>query len=223
MKKLTVLFFVIFISLSVNAQFKLGLRGGISTSQVDLTKAINVAQENDNETTLNFTSNTPFGFHLGAVAQISILGFFIQPEALFTTTGHKVTIKEIQQTDDYFYKVVKQRDFRLDIPVLMGVKFGPARLGVGPVASINLYTKDKVSDAVNEAVGTESTSTKTSFNDVVWSLQFGAGLDILKLLAIDVKYELGLNKFSDGIRIGNHDYRFSKKANQFILSIGVFF
>lgn len=219
-QKLISLFFAISISLTVNAQFKIGLRGGGSVSQMNLTKAIDIVQEGDYDSKLNFATNTSFGLHLGAISQITLGSFFIQPEAIFHTTGQKITVNEIKQDEEYFSKIVEQRDYRLDIPVLAGVKLGPVRLGLGPVASIKLHTKDKIADAVDEAL--KENLTKVTFNDVTWSAQIGVGIDILELIAIDIRYEIGLTKISDGIKIEGVDYNFSEKANQIVFSVGLY-
>mgnify|MGYP000454022908 CR=1 FL=1 len=74
MKKLLFLFALIGTLSAVNAQgIKFGLRGGVSSTQVKMTDAIEVSRAiNGQDTTflVNFASNTPMGFHGGFFAQI---------------------------------------------------------------------------------------------------------------------------------------------------------
>jgi len=226
MKKLSILILMIGIIGTTHAQLlKFGLRFGASSTQVKLSDAIQVRraiQGGDTTYVLNFANNTPMGFHFGGFAQIGIAGIFIQPEILFATTGGEV---EIIDAGTNIERSAKQRDFRIDVPVLVGWKFGPARLGTGPVASFNLFTKDEVADIVGElsSDGGSSPTAETMFKKAVWGWQLGAGVNILGKIAIDAKYEFGLSKLGDGLSIDGQKYNFSKRANQAILSIGYMF
>ena len=229
MKKLLILFALVGTISVVNAQFlRFGLRGGVSSTQVNMTDAIEVTRAiNGQDTTflVNFASNTPMGFHGGFFAQISLGGIFIQPEFLFATTGGEVAVSGVNQAMESFSKSAKQRNLRIDIPVLVGMKFGPARLGIGPVASFNLLNKDEVADIVSEVTDNEgqSTTAETLFKKAVWGAQIGAGLNVLGKIALDVKYEFGLSKLGDGLNVEGQEYKFSKRANQLIFSVGYMF
>ena len=229
MKKLLFLLAFIGIISAANAQFlKFGIRGGVSSTQVKMTDAIEVTRNiNGQDTSLfvNLASNTPMGFHGGFFAQIALGGIFIQPEILFATTGGEVEVSGVDQAFNSFTRSAKQRNLRIDIPVLVGMKFGPARLGIGPVASFNLLNKDEVADIVSEAAENDgqSTTAETLFNKASWGAQVGAGLNILGKIALDVKYEFGLSKLGDGLNVKGQEYTYSKRANQLILSVGYMF
>ncbi|HOG20068.1 MAG TPA: porin family protein [Salinivirgaceae bacterium] len=229
MKKLTLLI-VLAGALSIaNAQFfKYGIRVGASASQVKMSDLVEITKSvNGQDTTylVNFASNTPLGFHGGFFAQISLAGVYIQPEFLFATTGGEVKVKTGKEAVDEFSKSAKQRNLRIDIPVIVGMKLGPARLGLGPVASFNLLNKDEVAGIVNEAINNEgqSQTAETKFRTAVWGAQLDAGVNIFGKIALDIKYEFGLSKIGDGLKIGGQEYKFSKRANQFILSVGYMF
>ncbi len=223
MKKLTLLIVLAGAFSIANAQFfKYGIRVGASASQVKMSDFVKIKQSvNGQDTTylVNLASNTPLGFHGGFFSQISVAGVYIQPEFLFATTGGEV---EIKKAGEAVSKAVKQRDLRIDIPVVVGMKLGPARLGLGPVATFNLFNRDDVAKFITEEVSA-SEKAKTVFRKAVWGLQLDAGVNILGKIALDVKYEFGLSKIGDGIKIGDTKYDFSKRANQFIFSVGYMF
>ncbi len=229
MKKVLFLTVLTGLFLGTNAQgIKFGLRGGVSSTQVKMTDAIKVTRAIDGQDTtflVNFASNTPMGFHGGFFAQVSLGGLFIQPEFLFATTGGEVKVESGNQALYAFSKSAKQRNLRIDVPVLVGMKFGPARLGLGPVASFNLLNKDEVADIVSEVAENDgqSNTAETLFKKAVWGFQLGAGLNILGKIALDVKYEFGLSKLGDGLNVEGQEYKFSKRANQAIFSVGYMF
>ncbi|HPW67201.1 MAG TPA: porin family protein [Salinivirgaceae bacterium] len=219
MKKLTLLIVLAGVFSIANAQlFKFGIRGGVSSSQVKMSKFVEVPKSGQDTIRINLDPKTPLGFHGGVFSQISILGVYIQPEFLFATTGGEVEIKQAGEV----VKTVKQRDLRIDVPLVFGMKLGPARLGLGPVASFNLFNRDDVARFINDEVGSNEKA-KTVFKKAVWGLQLDAGVNILGKIALDVKYEFGLSKIGDGIKIGDTKYDFSKRANQFIFSVGYMF
>jgi len=219
MRKLVILSIILFTFVSVDAQlFKYGIRGGINSSQLKLTDMVEVkAADGTVTSTMYFKPTKAFGFHFGAFSQIAVAGFFFQPELLFVTSGDKVEVEV-----DGKKQTANQRDWRFDIPLMVGWKFGPARLGIGPVASFNLHKKDELNDIINETTKTESTNFTT--NKAVWGLQVGGGLNVLGKLAFDIKWQYGLTKFGESVTIGNNKYDFSQdRKNQLIISVGYFF
>jgi len=109
---------------------------------------------------------------------------------------------------------IKKMEFKkLDIPVLAGFKFGPARVNVGPVASIIINSK---ADLI-ETPGYEEKLKGASFG-----YQAGVGIDILSI-SLDVRYEGNFSKLGDGVNIGGEDFEFDSRNPQFIFSLGIFF
>lgn len=226
MKKLLFLFALIGTISAANAQFlKFGLRGGVSSTQLKIDDVVKVINANDEVVTLELATNTPLGFHFGGFAQIALGGIFIQPEFLFATTSSEITVTNTVDALENLKKDAKQRNFRIDIPVLVGMKFGPARLGIGPVASFNLLNKDEFSDIVGEVAANDgqSNTAETLFKTAVWGAQIGAGLNIFGKIALDVKYEFGLSKLGDGMKVKGQDINFNQRSNQVIFSVGYMF
>jgi hypothetical protein len=154
------------------------------------------------------------GFHIGVMGRLNVFNLFLQPELLFNTTGGKLLIEEIQGGSTL--NTVKQVKYsKLDLPVLIGIKFGPARVNAGPVASVTLASNSEIDDIIPNL--------ETLSKGATIGLQVGVGLDILKTITLDARYESGLSKLGDKFSIGNTDYPFDSRNSKFILSLGFFF
>jgi hypothetical protein len=139
---------------------------------------------------------------------------YIQPEVLFSTSTTEVQIQEIDQ-GTVVDEVTKEQKFnKIDVPLMAGWKFGPARIQFGPVASIVLSNESAIEAAYDY---------EEEFNKATWGYQVGAGLDLFSTLTLDIKYEGSLSKFGDGIVVGDTKREFDSRPNQFIFSLGIFF
>jgi len=201
--KVVLLFVLALFSLSAFCQFKLGVRAGLTSSSI---KASDITAGNVQVSTL---SNAKLGFQGGLILQIAVAGMYLQPEMLLSSTGGQVQVKDVNST-----VVMNQRFTKLDIPVIIGEKIGPLRLGLGPVASIVL---NKPNDAINFS----STSVESKYHHATFGYQFDVGLDIWKL-AFDVKYEGNLSYLGNGINVGGTNYKFDSRNHQFIFGVALF-
>lgn len=188
------------------AQVKFGLRAGISSSSLN---SSDIVQDNYEYRTL---SDVKVGFHAGLFSQIRISGMYIQPEFLLSSTGGEVQIRDLTSGQA---KVQDQRFTKLDIPVMVGWRFGPLRLGAGPIASILL---SKPADAIDFS----GTSVKRKFNSATFGYQLDLGLD-LGNFAVDVKREGNLTRLGNGVVIGGEERKFDSRNSQWLLSVGLFF
>jgi hypothetical protein len=213
--------FFLSICLTTEAQIKFGVRGGLSSSQVKIDKKFDLASLGSADIDeIEFKDKNPkLGFHAGGFMQLTIGTFYLQPEVLFVVTGGEVEITKFngQEVD---IEIAQQRFNRLDIPVVGGMKFGPARLGLGPVASINLKSNDQLKKIIENETDLDS---EEQFADATWAFQLNAGLNIFGTLVVDAKYEFGLSKLGEGVEIDGQDFNFSQRNNQVILSVGWFF
>ncbi|MGV3539263.1 MAG: porin family protein [Rufibacter sp.] len=195
MKKLLLLS-VILVTTAAVAQaqlFTLGVKGGVSSSSVDFKNAKgNVTQfkEGDNVT----------GFHAGAFARVSVLGFLVQPELVFSSSGGKIEQSSGSgTTGDQIQEVGFSH---LDVPVLFGYSFFKiARVYAGPVASV----------LINSDFGDEKVS--KYLDDADWGFQLGAGVDVSRFTA-DVRYERLTRAYKDETQ------SFDMAGQQVILSLG---
>lgn len=202
--------------------FALGIKGGLNSSKLKMKDVAATIKDDKTGQEMEYLmedASSGLGFHIGGFARINALAVFIQPEIYYTNMSSNITISpkngsvSKEETD-----VIKNH--RIDIPIIVGAKFGPARLGLGPVASFNLKSDAKVSDEYKETFGKGLENAK---NTAVFSLQVGAGLDILKKLTLDLRYEFGLSKLGDEVTIRGKQYKTSQHANSFIASIGWMF
>jgi hypothetical protein len=203
MKKLLIILMCLGFITAINAQVKFGLRAGLNSHYVsgdDFTFE---------DITISNVKGSNVGFHAGVMMQVSFLGVFIQPELLLSSVGNEVKIVDLDET-----RFADQKFTKLDIPVMVGKRFGPARIGVGPVATIMLNSTSELNDFDNYSA---------KFKTATFGFQAGLGLDIAKKIALDLKYEGSLSKLGSGITVGGEERPFDSRARQLIFSVGFLF
>ncbi|ARS38562.1 hypothetical protein CA265_02245 [Sphingobacteriaceae bacterium GW460-11-11-14-LB5] len=170
---LTVAFLLVglFASAQVLPSFQLGIKAGANFSKFD--------SEN------TFNSNNRAGFYGGLWARVGAAGVYFQPELY-------VSGKKADLVSESTGEVNKVRFTSLDVPLLVGTKFGAAgiglRLNTGPMFSLILDENQSFGQAAGSVF-------KADFKNQAMAWQFGAGLD-LKKLSFDARYELGLSKIN---------------------------
>lgn len=193
------------IGLSATSQIRFGLRGGINTAYFNAKDVVV-----QNEYRLETVSDANIGFHGGVMAQLSFFGLFLQPELLLSTIGHDLRVEDLSE-NGAVSRIREQSFTKLDFPVLAGKRFGPARIGIGPVGTIMLSTDSEPNDYG-----------EIDYNNATFGFQVGAGLDI-SFLAIDLKYEGNLTRLGSSMEIAGQERSFDSRARQIILSIGILF
>jgi hypothetical protein len=194
MKKLVLVLFVTLSSITVFAQKNgLGIKGGLSSTQVNFEGGQLVP------------SDAQMGYHLGVFARFGGVGFFVQPEVLFTqTSGQFVEISSLSSIPPINYEA---KFNRLDVPVMAGFRLLKIiRVMAGPIASFNI-------DSSLQEAG--KTVQNIDFKNATLGYQTGVGVD-LGNLSIEGKYEGGLSKFTENVGTYNADNR----INQWVLSVG---
>ncbi len=94
------------------AQFALGLKGGLNLSKLNF-------QDNLNANVSNRT-----GFHAGAFALIKITAFAIQPEVLFSKQGSKFTVNTTSYEANFDYIAVPVM-LKFYLPLGLNLQAGP--------------------------------------------------------------------------------------------------
>ena len=207
MKKSGLLLTFILIALfSTNALGSgIGVRGGLNFSSLPSTSQI--VHEG---TTIESLPDSYTGFHFGLVGYLSLLNFFVQPELLYTQTGQEMAVSLADgQVMDYFSNTYSH----LSIPVIGGTSFGPLRVGIGPVLSVLLDSKQGIPNIMGEDLDFQNNNATVGF-------QAMAGVKIGNLM-LDLKYEGNLSRLSDGISIGDTPVDFDTRPRQFIISLGL--
>lgn len=171
--------------------FHLGLKTGINMASLKG----NVGDESNR-----------LGYQAGVWARVGGAGFYVQPEVYLGSKGGE--FGSIQQDGTTYEGDAKVNFTTLDIPVLVGNKFGFEKLNfrimAGPVVSF-LLNKDSKE---NYAVATDFDNYK---NQTI-GVQTGAGVD-LGNLSFDLRYEKGLSNID---KSGKYD----QKQNLWHLSLG---
>lgn len=194
MKKVIMLMALLATSVAAKAQLSAGVKAGLSTANVEIQKVRNDPWQYTKAENVT-------GYHAGAFARLQVAGFFVQPEAMLTSTGGKI---EVSGTDNLGVRVEDFKFNRLDIPVMVGYNFfDVVRVQAGPVSSTLLSARQEGQDI------------KQYMRQADWGFQAGVGLDVGSITA-DVRYELVSRQLTNtarqtGMQVNNQ---------QFIVSLG---
>ena len=194
-----------------SGQVRLGIKGGLSTSDLP-TSSLLITDQSDIDWLRIQIEDAKYGIHLGMFIQAQIGHFFVQPELLFNTVTVDYSIENLQSPAP---RQVKDELYRnLDIPLLLGLKFGPVRIGGGPVAHVFL---DNTSDLRDITSGYEP-----DFEPLTYGWQAGVGLDVWKL-HVDARYEGNFNKYGEHFVFYGKRYPFSQSPSRILVSAGISF
>ncbi|QEC77198.1 porin family protein [Mucilaginibacter ginsenosidivorax] len=162
---------LIAVSISAQAQFSLGVKGGVNFSKIN---------------TDNLKESTLTGYQAGLFARIGS-GLYLQPELYLSGTGGKFSSSD--NGTDYSGKV---RFTNLNVPLLLGKSFGGKDLNFRVMAGpIYTYQLDKSTSFSNNFTGAYQDF--GNYNKSTLGFQAGAGVDIGAITA-DLRYEGGLSK-----------------------------
>ena len=97
---------------------------------------------------------------------------------------------------------------------MLGAKLGPVRLNAGPSARLLINSpKDLINDP----------DFKAMYNDLTFGYQAGIGVDIVKRITLDLRYEGSLQKYQTKIDAGGEKISLDDRPNAFLLSVGIMF
>lgn len=212
MRKLLVIALVVFISIPAFSQIKFGLKAGVSTTSLTMS-TLKTIPTSGTSYTVNALSEAKYGFHGGAFLRLTLLGVYLQPELLFTSRTNEYTVVDLASPTVEMAKT--QKFNKLDIPVMLGFKLGPVRINAGPAASLLINSpKDLIDDP----------NLKSNYSRMTIGYQAGVGLDILKFLTIDLRYEGSLKKYQNQIEnLTGTKFNLDDRPNAFLLSAGIMF
>ncbi len=203
MKRLliTLVVLLFFATTSTYAQFfTIGPKFGVSSSNLKIKEAENI-----------ISGQSTVGFHAGLFTRITILGFYIQPEATFTSAGGQ--IKFADESGAVFNQISKLTYNKLDVPVLAGIKLGKIlRINAGPSFSLILDEDARSKGTMAEV--------RSNYQKSTVGFQMGGGLDLGKL-TLDVRYEGNLSKLGDSINFGNQVFDTDFRNSQVLFSLGL--
>jgi len=191
-------------------QVRLGIKGGLSTLDAPSTALI-ILDQGETAKYRFSVADVKYGVHLGMFVQAQTKHFFAQPEFLFNTVAVEYTVEDLQVATP---NLVKDEQYRnLDAPLILGVKFGPVRIGAGPVVHLFLDSTSDLKDIPEYS---------QDFDRLSYGWQAGLGLDIWKL-HLDARYEGNFSQFGDHIVFYDRHYHFSEHPSRVLVSAGISF
>lgn len=204
MKKLFAVLLLALFCIPAFTQVNFGIKAGASTTTVpeyDVTTG---------NTTIESLEDASWGFHAGVFLRGTLGPVFIQPEVVFASNTYEYNVSQNSVAD-----VLDQSFNRLEIPVLIGLKFGPLRLNAGPSATVPIGSP---SNLVNDP----------NFDDLyrgtTFGYQAGIGVDILNTLTLDARYNGSLAKeFGNAATIGGQTFNLDDRQPSITFSLGIMF
>ncbi len=203
MKKFFAVLLLALMAIPAFSQFKFGIKAGASTTTVP---TYDVSTGN---TTISSLKDASWGFHAGIFFRAGLGPVFLQPEVVFASNTYEYNVTSTVS------QVFEQKFNRLEIPVLVGLKFGPIRFNAGPSARVPIGSPENL---VNDP----------NFDDLyrgtTFGYQAGIGLDIFDTVTLDARYNGSLaQKFGDDVQIGTETFRLDDRQPSFQLSVGIMF
>lgn len=199
---------LLLLCLYATAQVRLGLRLGLSTSQLE-SEDFDILQ-NGTERFRLALQDARYGIHGGLVIQAEFGNVLLQPEVLFNSNSAEFALEDFQNPG----AVVREEKYQyLDVPVMLGYRLGFLRLHAGPVGHIFLSSTSEITDVEGF---------REDFESLTLGWQGGLGLDIGPI-ALDFRYEGNFNKFGDHISFAGQEYAFSQNPERFIAAVSYMF
>jgi len=211
MKKIAILSIAaVFVAVSANAQlFQYGLKGGVNFSSISMDDVTGIT---DGASTYDLvTGESVTGYQVGLMTRVNVAMFFAQPELYFNTTGGTVE----QVVEGGANEMLNVKFNRFDIPLLVGVKLGPARINAGPVGSAVISSVNELKEI--------SPDLETLSDGLTWGFQAGIGVDLFKTLTIDLRYEGSLSKYGESFEVAGSPYNLDARPTQYIVALGLWF
>lgn len=198
MKYLLLVFSVVILSASqLKAQsLGLGVKGGLNFSSLDN----NLKGQYTGTASAN-------GFVGGVWARAGFLGFFAQPELLYSQRKGAFT-SAVDGT-----AVINTLSY-IDIPVLVGYKLTFVRFNMGPNFQFLLDAQQKAS-----ALAKDPNFSKGNFESSSIGFQAGVGIDLLKL-SIDLRYDGNFSSIGKEITVNGTKYDYSTRPSMWQLTLG---
>jgi hypothetical protein len=214
MKKLILVLVASFFIFQVSdaQMFKYGIKAGVGFSSLKIEDVTGIDDGSDVYNLI--TGSGVMGYHIGVQTQIKVAMLVIKPEVYFNAGGGTV-----EQVVAAGAKEILNVNFsRIDVPLLVGVKFGPARINLGPVGS---YVLSETNDLTN--LGGEFTDYSFFTKSMTWGFQAGIGVDLLNKISVDARYEGSLSKLGETLSISGNDFTLDGRPSQWVISLGVWF
>jgi hypothetical protein len=193
--------------------FRLGIKGGVNMASIK-TDGIFQFNSTNYSNLIKESLDTKQSYVGGIYARLG-RKIFIEPELLVSAKGGSINLLNVLSSQN----VINVSYTNLDVPILLGYKFGFIHFMAGPVASYTLS-----SDSNMEALMTQiSNKLGGNIGEIAsrasFSYQAGAGIDLLGL-TLDIRYEGNLSQLANTIPIPA-GITFSPKLNLWQATLGI--
>ena len=210
MKKFILIVLSVLIVLPAFSQVKFGLKAGLSTTNLKM-EDLKTLTSGETQYVVDAIKGANYGFHGGAFVRFSMLGFYVQPELLFASRTDEYKVTEL----DNPVVIVKQQFNQLDLPIMLGLRLGPVRLNAGPAARLLINSPKDLID---------NPDFKAMYNSLTFGYQAGIGVDLIKRITIDLRYEGSLQKYQTQIQnLAGDKFNLDDRPNAFLFSVGIMF
>jgi len=209
MKKILVLLFAFLLSAPIFSQVKFGLKAGVSTDFTLTQQTLVDATGTPVNVILDNAKSAEWGFQGGAFVRASFAGLYVQPELLLATATNSLSYSGTVDGDPVD-EILEQKFTKLNIPVMVGFKLAFLRVNAGPAASILINDPKEILEGA-------------TYKKATFGYQAGLGLDLLKKLTVDVRYEGSLNQFCNEITIEGHTFQLDDRSGSLIIHVGLIF
>lgn len=193
-----------------SAQGKFGLLVGLNSTELKPGDFIQFSPQGMDELVLAI-KQANYGVHFGVFGQFQVATFFLRPEIVYNSNSVDFQLDSLSGA---IGSIFTERYQYLNIPVIMGTKVGPLRIGAGPVGHVFLASTTNLTDIEGY---------KQDFKNLRLGFQAGLGIDLFKKFTFDLRYEGNLYKFGDHIVIGGQQYAFSQNPERIIATLGIAF
>lgn len=183
---------------SALAQTSYGIKGGLNYGATG--EYENYSQvAGDVSTIENGKSKT--GYHIGLFGKFEIIGFFLQPELVYTKLN--------TEYENFDYNISK-----IDAPILLGINLlGPLNIKAGP--SFQYILKNELEDSSRDISDVE--------NPITLGYQLGAGLNLGRF-GVDLRYEGGFKENNAfGEMATDNNIKIDSRPSQWILGLSYSF
>jgi hypothetical protein len=182
-------------------RWSVGLRGGFNSTKLNTNEPslYRIAPDglpllsNNMVVRDNTVNNTirNFGFTYGIFARITRGSFFLQPELMFV---RRSGVFDLTNSDGSLFKRVNASFNSFDIPLLLGIRNKNSRIFAGPTFNFAY----KFNDDLKSMIEVYSNDVVASGFFIRPNVNFVLGVNFeLKKIFIDVRYEKGLNPYTN--------------------------
>lgn len=187
-----------------NAQFEGGIRIGVSSfllpqQLIDL----------DNEQLQVTLKEGYYGLNGGVYTRIGKGLVAIQPELIFNSNSVAYVLEDLTSSGG-IQKIVKERYYHLDLPVMLLIKPSILRFYAGPVGHYSIQSMDEISNW---------TGWKSVLNNMTIGYQAGGGFQI-NGFSLDLKYEGRILANDNKLVIDGKEIELSKNPSRLLLTLG---